>query len=190
MTLAVILLAAGQSRRFGPQNKLLTDLQGKPLISHAADHIRGLKPDHMIAVTQTEAVANMLEDFTILKASNQAMQSDSIRLGLQAAEHKGAQKAMIVLGDMPFADSTLMGQVAANCSGDRPSATTDGKRILPPACFPKSYFSDLYALKGDKGAAHILRGLPSASLAVVDPAAVFDIDHMHDLKAACGGHMG
>jgi len=189
MTLAAVLLAAGQSRRFGPQNNQLADLQGKPLIGHAADHIRGLKPDIMIAVTASEAVTELLDDFTVVMAQDNPVQSGSIRLGIQTAEWLGAQRALIVLGDMPFADAALMGQVAATCTADTPSATTNGTRILPPACFPRSYFNTLKTLQGDKGAAQILHELPPAALSLADTGAIFDIDVPHDLNTAHEGRV-
>ena len=52
--ITAILLAAGTSRRFGGEDKLLAPLAGGPLALHAARHIVGLAPRRRIAVCRDD----------------------------------------------------------------------------------------------------------------------------------------
>lgn len=53
MTVAILLLAAGASRRFGTENKLLAPLAGKPLVRHAGDAARAVPAALHFVVTST-----------------------------------------------------------------------------------------------------------------------------------------
>jgi len=60
---AAIILAAGQSRRMGALNKLLAEIDGKPMVAHAADAALASRAEPVIVVTghQPEMVAAALE---------------------------------------------------------------------------------------------------------------------------------
>lgn len=68
MRIGALLLAAGMSRRFGPEDKLLADLNGMPMVAHAARALDLVGPDRRIAVTGSDAVGNLLsaEGFDIV----------------------------------------------------------------------------------------------------------------------------
>ena len=59
MSLGVLLLAAGQSRRFGPQDKLLAPLAGRPVVAHALDALALPEADFRLAVVSTDQVATI-----------------------------------------------------------------------------------------------------------------------------------
>ena len=99
MTLAAILLAAGRSERFGAQDKLLADYRGAPLVSYAADALRDLSPDVLIAVTGSDRVAAILSDFTIVSPNGPGTGlSDSLRAGISTAHEHGVDRVLVVLG--------------------------------------------------------------------------------------------
>lgn len=184
MTLAAVLLAAGASRRFGTQNKLLADLRGAPLVSYAATSLRGAKPDFLIAVVRSDAVAAYLGGYQIVfPQMSDPAQGDSLKAGVARAESLGADRIMVTLGDMPFVSAELIADVAALCTDGRPSATTDGTKNLPPACFPASCFPALLALRGDRGAGNLVRDLPPYALIRASPDQVQDIDTPEALTA-------
>ena len=54
MTLSLVVLAAGASRRFGAPNKLLQPLDGKPLLCHTLTLARQLPVEQRIAVCSTQ----------------------------------------------------------------------------------------------------------------------------------------
>ena len=66
MIRAGLLLAAGASRRFGPKDKLLSPLRGRPLIAHAAEAMRRAALDRRIAVIANPDLAPHLAGFEIV----------------------------------------------------------------------------------------------------------------------------
>ncbi len=65
-----LLMAAGQSRRFGSADKLLAVYQGRQLVSHAAAAISAIV-DRLIAVTtNAEVVAALPQNFEIMPQAN------------------------------------------------------------------------------------------------------------------------
>ena len=55
--IAVVLLAAGSSRRMGGRNKLLIPVEGTPMVARAADALAGLGAGPALVVTGHEAAA-------------------------------------------------------------------------------------------------------------------------------------
>ena len=50
LRLAALVLAAGQSRRFGAANKLLADLAGMPVLAHILTSLSGSAFDDIVVV--------------------------------------------------------------------------------------------------------------------------------------------
>ncbi|MEM0946528.1 MAG: nucleotidyltransferase family protein [Pseudomonadota bacterium] len=185
MKTAGILLAAGASRRFGSKNKLLADLGGKPLVRHAAETLRKHRPDVLVAMTSEPEIARLLDGYDIVAPETpDPGQADSLRAGLARAHSLGAERFLIVLGDMPFVDVGLLDHVAERCTATSPSAATCNGRIMPPACFPVQTLPHLLSLRGDRGAAAILKALPQSALVPADPLLLRDIDTPEELRDA------
>ena len=66
---AVIVLAAGNASRFG-SNKLLADVQGKPLYRHMLDKLAGLGAFPRILVTGYEEIAEAAEAIGVCTVAN------------------------------------------------------------------------------------------------------------------------
>lgn len=182
MTKVGILLAAGTSRRYGIENKLLAPLRGRPLIRHAASSMAGAGLDQLIAVVADRGVAAQLADFQhVWVDSEDSTQSGSLRAGVAAAANVDADLAIVVLGDMPSVAPSHLVEVVNRCQMNSPSATTDGTRAMVPACFPRSTFDSLMRLEGDVGAQDLLRDLPVEALVYAEPAQLHDIDFVRDL---------
>ncbi|SDF40316.1 nucleotidyltransferase family protein [Limimaricola pyoseonensis] len=181
-----LLLAAGRSRRFGPQDKLRAPFRGRPLVTHAAAALRASGPDRLLAVCADPAVAAVLDGFEIVPTDPEGGQSASLRAGARRARALGAAKLLVVLGDMPRVRPELLREVVAACDAAHPAAAHDGTRIMPPACFPAALLPDLEALEGDRGAAALLRGgAPGAvRLCPAAPGLLIDIDTPEALRAA------
>ncbi len=182
MHTAVLLLAAGASRRFGPRNKLLQPLEGKPLIRHAADAARAVPVGLHFAVISDPEVEALLPDFRRVRVDPGQPQSASLKAGLAVAQALLADSVLVVLADMPRATTALMQQVLQR--GDRmPAAASDGQRVLPPAFFPESVFPAIAELTGDQGAGAILRHLPAGQRVLAEAGLLVDIDTPADLAA-------
>ena len=177
MIRAGLLLAAGASRRFGPKDKLLSPLRGRPLIAHAAEAMRRAALDRRIAVIANPDLAPHLAGFEIVAVAPGG-QSDSLRAGLAAAGRPDL--LLIALADMPFVSARHLDRVVAAASDTMPSASRDRGPPMPPACFPAAWLPRLAALKGDRGAGPMIGDLPPA--AVIEAAGqLADIDTVNDL---------
>lgn len=176
-----VLLAAGESSRFGSADKLLAPYLGRPLVSHAADAMRAARLDHLIAVVSSRDVSEELDGFEcVWPEDGQASISASIRAGIRRADEIGAERALIALGDMPRVTSLHISRLVRECRADMPSSTTDGERLMSPACFPRRYFPHLMNLEGDAGAQKLLRDLPAECLVAAGADALIDMDAPED----------
>lgn len=180
---ALILLAAGQSRRFGPSDKLLADYRGTPLALYTARAVSEGWTSARIAVVSNPAVGEGLRDAgwdCVFNPAPEAGQSGSLALGVKAA---GAQTVVIALADMPGVGADHIGALAdaVNRCGTAIS-THDGVR-MPPAGFSAEHHAALLGLRGDQGARTVFERHPGAELPL-DAAAMRDIDRASDLEAA------
>lgn len=185
MITAGVLLAAGTSHRFGPQNKLLARLDDKPLVAHAAAAMRCADFDIVLAVVADCDVATELDGFHLVWVDRETPSlSQSLRAGIAKAHSLGVDRALVSLGDMPGVTPQLLSAVAASCTGDTPTATINAKQVMVPACFPRSMFATLMALEGDEGANALIRHLPCKALIRAEAIQLRDIDTPEDLKGA------
>ena len=186
-----LVLAAGQSRRFGAANKLLAPFRGKPLAAWTAQAMRAVPLEHRLAVTGSPEVAALFEGFECLSGAGEAAgQADSLRIGAARAQALEADRLLIALADMPFVRHGVMTEVLAACDDTTGSAVTDGDRRMPPACFPAGKLPGLLELEGDRGARTLLAELPSEALLQVPPAMLLDLDRQEDFALFGGGEPG
>lgn len=194
----IIVLAAGMSRRFGTQNKLLIDWDGEPLIRRVVRTALASTPPPgplpaerrggVIVVTGHEAseIEDALEELPITFARNARYEEGmgtSIAAGVCAAS-AGAAGFLFIPGDMPrLRPETLAGLVEAGLAEASPSQ--DGVIVTcratwgrtAPSYFNARYRSELEALHGDEGARILLRRHPDHVVELlVDDAEVSDID--------------
>lgn len=107
--LSAILLAAGESRRMGEQNKLLLPFRDSCFLTHIVDQLLAAGPDELLVVVGHEAplIEQTLQDRPVQIVQNpdfaQGM-TTSIRVGIRAAMPK-AQGYMICLSDLPFIEA-------------------------------------------------------------------------------------
>ena len=170
---ALLLLAAGLSRRFGDRDKLTADLNGVPLGLHAANALCALPFAARIAV-----VGNNAPDFdgfeTVHNDSPEAGMSRSLALGVAAARIHEPTAVLVLLADMPFVSAAHIRNLLA--AGDGPAAivaSSAGGAPMPPALFGADHFDTLEAQRGDKGARDLLR---AATVVTAPPHELTDID--------------
>jgi molybdenum cofactor cytidylyltransferase len=191
---AAVVLAAGQSNRFGPQNKLLADLGGRPLLRGVADEVVGGGADPVVVVTGCDraGIETALAGLPVRFVHNdgwRAGMGSSIAAGV-AALGADVEAAFIVPGDMPRLTSDVFQKLAAAFArAERPMivypATPAGEQ-RNPVLWPRRYFPKLATLSGPDGAKGLLRRLGPECLSVVadDPTVFADIDTADDLAAA------
>ncbi|WFL77776.1 nucleotidyltransferase family protein [Altererythrobacter arenosus] len=176
----LVLLAAGRSRRFGPQDKLAQDWRGKPLARHAADTLAALPFAAHIAVVGEDSRLQLPEQFETVTNPDPALGlSHSIALGVEALLPRHLDACLIALADMPLVPEAhflaLLDGVARS-DGDI-VATANGDRAQVPAVFGKEHFAALIALTGDQGARELLR---TARTIPCDAELLADFDRPED----------
>jgi molybdenum cofactor cytidylyltransferase len=184
---AAILLAAGRSSRFGAADKLLAPLDGVPVALHAARAITALAPMRRIAVCPDSdgALARMLagEGFDIIANPDAGRGlSESLRLGIAAAQAGGEQAALLCLADMPFVRAEHLAALLARFDRDEAPVVASGRDgvPMPPALFARSKFPALAEASGDSGG----RALLASAIIVPAPAGQLDdIDRPGDLPS-------
>lgn len=185
--IGAVLLAAGRSRRFGGDDKLLAPVAGAPLALHAAARIAELAPGRRIAVCPDSegALARELAalDFEIVvNADEAAGLSRSLACGIAAAARGSEAAALVMLADMPFVTTAHLRALLARFDPSQAPvvASTDGDTAMPPALFARSLFDPLQAGAGDRGGKALLEG---AALVAAAPGELADIDRPEDLRA-------
>lgn len=179
---AVVLLAAGLSRRYGAVGKLVADYRGKPLALHIADTLSGVRLSQRIAVCRSgdDDLSALLRDrgFTIVLNPDTARGlASSLALGIKAVR---TDAAIVCLADMPNVSARHLNALidAGRADGVATSATADGPPT-PPAYFGRAHFADLMGLEGDKGA----RGLVGdAQRVIASPGELTDFDTPADFR--------
>ncbi|NJC33775.1 molybdenum cofactor cytidylyltransferase [Sphingomonas jejuensis] len=173
----VLLLAAGRSRRFGDDDKLLAPFHGLPLALHAARTLASLGCRRLVAVCASDAVAGILEDagFAIVRNDDpDAGMGHSIALGASALGGDG--RTLVALADMPAISAAHLRTMIAY-DADMVASEAAGIRS-PPALFGAGMRHRLASLSGDRGARDLLATAlpvpaPAGTLADVDtPAAL------------------
>ena len=170
---ALILLAAGLSRRFGDSDKLIVDLNGVPLGLHAANALSALPFAARIAVMGKTALA--FQGFeTVHNDTPEAGMSWSLALGVAAARIHRPQAVLVVLADMPFvSEAHVRALLAAGEGAGAIVASGAGGAPMPPALFGADHFDTLESQSGDKGARQLLH---AATIVTAPPHELTDID--------------
>jgi molybdenum cofactor cytidylyltransferase len=180
-TTALVLLAAGQARRFGG-DKLTTMLRGKPLVLHAVAALAAVPFATRVAVVSGTQLDLAGEGFDVVHNPNPAAgQGPSLHLGVTAARAAGAKAVLIALADMPCVTAAHVRRLFDTAEGaDAVVASSSGERPMPPALFGAAQFEALLSLDGDVGARALIR---SGRQVLADPAELVDIDTREDLAA-------
>ncbi len=182
---AGVVLAAGLSRRMGPDNKLLSQWRGQALVAHVVTALRASNLSSVYVVTGHDAAAvqeslsNCAVQFVHNPDYAQGM-STSLRAGLSALGPE-VDGAVIALADMPWIQAghvnTLLRAFDPEGAQDICVPTFERKRGNP-VLWASKYFFEMRRLSGDMGARSLLRTHSDAVLEVPmpDPATNIDVD--------------
>ena len=159
MKLCVVLLAAGESRRFGRENKLLALYHGRPMIVHALETLGRLPCVRRMAVVsdaQVDALAKEAGFQTVLNGEVEQGISHSIHLGVKNAGD--ADAVLLCAADLPKLSRESLERLlhAFEQTGAKAACLADGEIRGNPAVFSAACFDELLGLTGDRGAKRIL----------------------------------
>ncbi len=161
--IAALLLAAGQSRRMGGPNKLLAEIDGRPMVARVAQRLLSSHARPIVAVlgNQADAVDTALGKLPVERVRNPGFAeglSTSLKRGLQALSHE-CDGVIVCLGDMPLVTGRDLDRLIAAFNPLEGRAiivpTRHGKRGNP-VLWARRFFPEMAELAGDVGAKHLI----------------------------------
>lgn len=202
---AGIILAAGESKRYG-KTKQLFDWLGKPFVRQVAETAlaAGLSPVVVVTGANAEAVEAAVNDLPIIIVRNaewQKGQSSSIQVGLQALPPsslrdsfpksfgfgegwEGVGAAIFLLADQPQITPTVLRALVEKHSEELAPVVAPliADQRANPVLFDRATFRDLMALTGDVGGRAIFSKYSPTYLPWHDESLLVDVDTPGDMK--------
>lgn len=201
----IIYMAAGNSRRFG-SNKLLYELDGKPMYRHLLDHLVEIKDRYnklksdspVIDITVVTRYWEVLDYCACIPDCHAVLSPDSekgisytIKAGIMAVlEQKktGMQDYyMFAVADQPYLKSQsvikLIDKVLENKGNIRLTFSLRyGDAVGNPCVFHSSLISQLLSLEGDKGGRSVAKKYDCVYVDIADELELMDIDTLSNSK--------
>jgi molybdenum cofactor cytidylyltransferase len=186
---ALVLLAAGASRRMGRPKQLLT-VAGRPLVRHVAEQALAAPVTPVIVVLGANAaqIVSSLEGLPVQIVVNERWEhgmGSSIRIGMQAlvAASPGTNAVIVALADQPGCASDHFTRLVEThlSTGRTIVASLTGDVRGPPVLIAAQWFNRLLQLDGDVGARELLREQRDAT-ATVPLDAASDLDTPDDYE--------
>lgn len=183
-----VLLAAGQSSRFGGP-KLLAQVGNRPLLRRQVDEVLFTPIERLLVVVgafarEYRACLPLDARLEIIEHSGWAAGlGSSIAAGLRQLA-PGVDGALIVLADQPALRAGLIAQMIDKFDGHPEDvvACRYAGVLGPPALFGRAWFPALTSLNGEAGARRILKQVGSRVKVIEWPEGAFDVDTHEDLK--------
>ena len=180
----ILLLAAGESRRYGG-HKLLECIQGQPMYKYSLKHLEAFPECTRAVVTRFADIEVAAENQGILAVRNDHPEegiSRSLRMGLQKLLeiNPDMRGVLCMVCDQPYIKTATIERMFLNAAGvsSRIVCAGNGERQGNPVWFGRDYFDELMALKGDVGGKQVVRRYPER--VVICPASLrelMDIDY-------------
>lgn len=188
VTVVGLVLAAGTSSRFGEEDKLLAELQRRPIVEHSVRSLAKSNISLIYSVISGEdnrvrqAVAPSSR--IVVNDIDRQGQATSVRAGIEAIRRRTALDAVVIaLGDMPFVEpATVDSLIDVYRSGIADVAVAGYQHQRGnPVLFDASYLDSLATVSGDTGARHLIAKGDAVLVETGDPGVVQDIDTPADL---------
>ena len=186
VTIGVIILAAGGSRRLGTPKQMVSDPSGETLIARAARTALAAACGPVLVVlgASADTIRPALAGLPVTIAVNfdwERGMAASLQTGLAALGD--ADAALVMLCDQPAVTPALLGQMAETYrdTGHALVACDYGAVIGVPALFGPALFPALRALRGEEGARQVIKHYDGPRSLVPFPEGVWDIDTPADL---------
>ena len=186
----ILYLAAGSSRRFGA-NKLLMELNGKPLYRHGFDLllelVRKRKDCTLTVVTQYPQIFQAAKDagVAVVDSPNSGLGlSYTIQAGIRSLTHLEPDDFLLfAVADQPYLQSASVERLLASAQPETKIARLFyGEIPGNPALFCADLMPELLALQGDEGGRELIRRYGCTAVQVSNAKEFVDIDTLSDVK--------
>ncbi len=166
MKLQIILLCAGNSKRFG-SNKLLYKIDGKRMFEYSVDLVEKLKEyfnediENIVVVSKYSEIKNYIENKKMIYIENPRSEdgiSSSLILGLKEWEKNKSDYIMFMVCDQPYMKFLTIKNFIEDFfkqSKGIGSLSFEGE-LGNPCIFSKKYIENLKKLSGDIGGKKII----------------------------------
>ena len=188
--IGAIILAAGESSRFG-QPKQLLPFRGKTLVRTVIDaaHEAGCSPVAVVTGSDSEKIRGELTQANIIEVRNKNWQrgiGSSIRSGVHALTDRSPDVAAILLlvCDQPAVNERVIECLFATREATKKDivASSYADTVGIPALFDRSLFKDLLELGDECGAKSIILKTPERVAKFAFPEGAIDVDTWEDWK--------
>ena len=195
---AILVPAAGASRRMRGRDKLLEQVRGRALLADRAavaldtgrDVLVTLPPGGGARAAALRPLAGPRLWVEEVADAGEGMAA-SLRRGAAWAGARSAAGLMVLLPDLPDLTAEDLQTVLGAFDGGRiVRATAADGRAGHPVVFPMRCLADIAALHGDEGARAILAAQDVAHVALPGTRAVTDLDTPEDWAAWRARHAG
>ena len=169
--ISAVILAAGESRRMGAQNKLLLQIGSEVLIRKFVESVCASAADAVLVVLghEAEKIKAVLQDLTVSFVNNTCFEegmTTSIQSGVKAASTESTG-LMICLADLPFAETSDFNRLIQAFTDFR--RTENSLIIVPvfqgqrgnPVLFSAEFRDKILTHKGE-GCREIVRQYPQS----------------------------
>lgn len=180
MSIAAVILAAGESSRLGrPKQDVV--LNGETLL-HRAVRVAteaGLSPV-IVVVREARYIEPLQQQGAMVLLNRMAFEgmASSVRTGVQAAQAESASGVVLLTCDQPGVTPAHLQALVQE--PDVVCGSAYSERVGVPAYFPAKSFAALLALQGDVGARNLLVDAKSVPLKTLS----IDIDTEEDFRTA------
>ena len=160
---AILVLAAGESKRLGKIKQLLK-YRGKSLLESIVEKALLANPEVVVVLgAHYEQVHQAIKHYPVMVVENKHWKegvASSIRCGLQTVTVKNPniKGVIILLSDQPLVTSDHILSITRQASDENNKiiATAYREVIGVPAYIPKTYFETLETLRGNTGAKKLI----------------------------------
>ncbi len=183
--IAALVLAAGQSRRMGRVNKMLVEIDGKPMVVRTVDAALASDADPVVVVLghESDLVRAALGGRDVIFVDNPDFAtglSSSLKRGLGALPGS-IDGALVCLGDMPNVGRDHIDRLIAAfdpAEGNGICVPTFGGKRGNPVLWDRRYFGEMGELAGDVGARHLIGAHEEAvrEVEMPDSGVLLDLD--------------
>lgn len=187
---AIIILAAGESRRMGTPKQLLK-VAGKSLIKHTIEAALDTTAQHVVVVVGANKaqVVPQLEGLPVAIIDNQLWQTgmaSSVKMGMAGLWMltKDTDAVLVLVCDQPHISALLLQQLIDIYQKSQPRlvACRYAHQVGVPALFERSLFDELLSLKGEKGAKPVLMSHLDEAHLVRFEKGIIDLDTPDDYQ--------
>jgi molybdenum cofactor cytidylyltransferase len=196
--IGAVILAAGESSRFG-QPKQLLPFRGKTLVRTISDAAcqAGCSPVVIVIGSDSEKIHGELAHADVIEVRNTNWQSgigSSIRTGVQALidQVPNVTAVLLLVCDQPAVNSHFIERLIATREATEKNvvASSYADTVGVPALFDRSLFKELLLLDDESGAKSIILRNPERVAQLAFPEGAIDIDTWEDWeklndKSAC-----